>query len=223
MAHKEHDVLEVVDVLRRFVGGDSIRSIARSKNIDRNTVRKYLRIAEENGFSAESAGDLDELAYRIFATVHPQARRESDIQRNRMLLPYEAKIGEWLHKDELTLTKVHIKLVRIGVDVPYIALWRFARERLGFGGSETTVRMADSKPGEVAEVDFGRLGIIYDAIAARDRVLYALVITLCFSRHQYVYTTHSQKLPDLIAGIEEAWVFFGGSPGGSSRIMCRGT
>ena len=51
--------------------------------------------------------------------------------------------------------------------------------------------MVESKPGEVAEVDFGRLGIINDPASGRNRVLYALVVTLLFSRYQYVYTTRS--------------------------------
>jgi hypothetical protein len=33
---------------------------------------------------------------------------------------------------------------------------------------------------------------------------------LVYSRHEFVYVTHSQKIPDLIAGLEEAWTFFGG-------------
>ena len=35
MAYKEYNVLEIVDVLRRYVAGDSIRGIARSKGMDR--------------------------------------------------------------------------------------------------------------------------------------------------------------------------------------------
>jgi len=210
MGHREYDVLEIVDVLRRYLKGDSIRSIAKSKGMDRNTVRKYLRIAEERGLSQEFRGDLDEMAYRIFRAVHPERGEETEKKRDKILLPHEQRITEWLDEKKLTLTKVHILLARRGVDVPYIALWRFARERLGFGGAEITVRMADTEPGEVAEVDFGRLGIICDPASRRNRVLYGLVVTLVFSRHQYVYISHSQKLKDLIGGIEEAWEFFGG-------------
>jgi DNA-binding Lrp family transcriptional regulator len=72
MGHKEYDVLEAVDVLRRNLEGDSIRAIARPKGMDRNTVRKYLRIAEERGLSQEFRGDLDEMAYQIFRSVHPE-------------------------------------------------------------------------------------------------------------------------------------------------------
>jgi len=210
MAHKEYNVLEIVDVLRRYLAGDSIRLISRSKDMDRNTVRKYLRIGEENGFTVEFDGDLDEMAYRIFTAVHPEGGETQEIKRDAILLPHEQRIAEWLEKEKLTLTKVHIKLTRMNVNVSYSGLWRFARERLGFGGAEVTVRMADSQPGEVAEVDFGRLGIIYDPESGRNRVLYALVVTLTFSRHQYVHTTHTQDLNSLINGIEEAWEFFNG-------------
>ncbi len=62
----------------------------------------------------------------------------------------------------------------------------------------------------MAEVDFGRLGLVFDKVLNRMRLLYALVVTLVFSRYQYVHVTHTQDLPALIGGIEEAWEFFGG-------------
>ena len=87
MGHKEYNVLEIVDVLRRYVAGDSIRSMASSKNIDRNTVRKYLRLAEEYGFSVDYPGDLDEMAYRIFVAVHPEDREAGIKKRDETLPP----------------------------------------------------------------------------------------------------------------------------------------
>ena len=53
---------------------------------------------------------------------------------------------------------------------------------------------------------------MWDPASERRRVHHALIITLVYSRHQYVYVTPSQKIPDLIAGLEEAWAFFGGVP-----------
>jgi len=72
------------------------------------------------------------------------------------------------------------------------------------------VRMADCEPGEVAEVDFGYLGMINDPATSRRRKLHALIVTLVHSRHQFVWTTHGQKIEDLIEGLERAWDFFGG-------------
>ncbi len=98
----------------------------------------------------------------------------------------------------------------MGVTVSYSALYRYAREELGFGGPKVTVRMAESLPGEVAQVDFGQMGLVYDPETGRRRKLHALVVTLVYSRHQYVYLTHRQDLDALVCGIEEAWEFFGG-------------
>jgi hypothetical protein len=211
MGHREYSVIEIVDVLRRFLAGHSMRLIAHSTGMDRNTLRKYIHIAEERGFGIGFTGDLDEMASWIFNVVHAGKHQEVESQREQILAPYKERIGTWLWKEELTLTKVHIMLQRIGVGISYSGLYRFAREQLGFGNKKITVRMIETEPGEVAEVDFGRLGVIFDPAVGRNRLLHALVITLVFSRYQYVYTTHSQDLKSLISGIEEAWEFFGGN------------
>ena len=78
-----------------------------------------------------------------------------------------------------------------------------------------TVRMADVPPGEVAEIDFGRLGLVPDPTPAdphRRRTAWALVIVLVHSRHQYVHVTFSQTVQAVIDGLEDAWAFFGGVP-----------
>ena len=113
----------------------------------------------------------------------------------------------------LRLTKVHELLGRHGVEVPYSSLHRFAVKHCGFHERQRiTVRVADVEPGELAEVDFGRLGLVPDPETGRRRVLHALIVTLVYSRHQYVHVTTTQKLPDLIDGLEDAWEYFGGVP-----------
>ena len=72
--------------------------------------------------------------------------------------------------------------------------------------------MEDTAPGEVAEVDFGRLGMIVDPETGRRRAVWGLIIVLAYSRHSFVWPTHGQTLEDIIAGLEAAWVCFGGVP-----------
>jgi len=45
MARKEYMVVDVVDILRRLQNGYSIRAVTRATGMDRNTLRKYLRLA----------------------------------------------------------------------------------------------------------------------------------------------------------------------------------
>ena len=61
-------------------------------------------------------------------------------------------------------------------------------------------------------MDFGRLGLMEDPETGRRRVVWALIIVLSYSRHSFVWPTFSQKLVDVIEGLEAAWAFFEGVP-----------
>jgi transposase len=211
MAHKEYGVTDILDLLRRSKARDSLRHIARATGMDRKTVRNYLRIAALHGFDETTPDDqLPEIAAAVFRSVHGEQTKSAAPGACAPLLPHRDLLSGWLESDGLTLTKAHIKLGRMGVDVSYSTLYRYAREALGFGATKVTVRMADTEPGAVAQVDFGRMGLVFDPETGRERVLHALVVTLVFSRHQFVYLTYRQDLDALITGIEEAWDFFGG-------------
>ena len=218
MAYREHGMWEIFEVLRRVHAGEAHRSVARGTGRTPKTVRRYVGLARKLGWEPGAEKPPDEqLAARVAARLRPGPRELCETVAEAVLLPHLERLGDWLAVDRperrgLTLTKVHILLRRQGVEVSYSALYRFAHKHLDFGRGRTTVRMADCEPGELAEVDFGRLGLVPDPTAGRRRVLHALVVTLVFSRHQYVYVTHSQKLTDLIDGLEEAWASFGGCP-----------
>lgn len=200
MSDKEYTVIEIVDVLRRKAAGDKIRAIARSTGMDRKTVSKYIRIAEGKGFSKDSNTNLEGIAHEVFKEIQGNDNHTDCNTRDSILLPHKESIAEWLEHEKLTLTKVHIKLLRTGVETSYSSLYRFTQEHIGMPGNHGTVRMAETEPGEVAEVDFGRLGYLFDKTLNRMRLLYALVVTLVFSRYQYVYITRKQDLPALIGG-----------------------
>lgn len=210
MGHREHNMTQILDILRRAQSGDGKRQISKATGIARNTIRKYLKTAEACGLTPLSSPEtLREIALEIFREVHLSGENEPSANEE-LLTPHKETIRNWLRNDELTLTKIHIKLKRMGIAVDYNALYRYSKKHLDFGGKECTVRMAETAPGEVAEVDFGRLGLVHDPTTGKNRVLHALIITLTRSRHQYVYTTHRQTADALIAGIESAWEFFGG-------------
>jgi IstB-like ATP binding protein/Integrase core domain len=91
-------------------------------------------------------------------------------------------------------------------------LHRFALEVLGVGRSArgSTVRVADGVPGSELQVDFGKMGLVFDPTTGRRRVCWALIFTACYSRHCFVWLSFSQTLETVIEGFERAWAFFGG-------------
>jgi len=217
MAYREVGMWEILEVLRRIGRGEKRSVVARATGFRRKTVRRYVTVAVELGWKPGLEEPTEELAVGVFQKLRPvpEGGRLGEVER--LLLPHRARITAWLARDEKTdkrglrLTKVHQLLGREGIDVAYSSLHRFAVKYCGFSDSRRfTVRMAESAPAEVAEVDFGRLGLIWDPEKGHNRVAHALIVTLVHSRHQYVHVTHSQKLQDLIDGLEDAWIFFQG-------------
>jgi transposase len=124
---------------------------------------------------------------------------------------HKEKIRAWIDDEDLTVTKVHGLLTRQGVSVPIRTLERFCTQLCGpRRGRSTTVRVADGDPGEELQVDFGRMGLLFDSVTDRRRVCHALIFTPCVSRYSFVWLCFSQTIADVIDGFEAAWEFYGG-------------
>ncbi len=219
MAYREVGMWEILNVLRRIGRGETQAAVGRVTGHDRKTIRRYVATAVELGWQPGCEEATEPLAVQVAERVRPVPEPSGLGETERRLIPYQAKIKAWLKPEGesdtqgLRLTKVHQLLARVGVEVAYSSLHRFAVKSCGFQDRRrVTVRVAESEPGEVAEVDFGRLGLVPDPAHGRNRVAHALIVTLVQSRHQYVHVTHSQKLEDLIGGLEDAFAFFGGVP-----------
>lgn len=216
MAYREVAMWEVRNVLRRVGRGESKSAVARATGHSRKTVARYVAAAVELGWRPGAEEPTEELAAEVSRRLRP-AKERGPGEAEERLLPHRERIREWLKPEKgekrgLRLTKVHELLARQGVEVPYSSLHRFAVKHCGFSDRRRiTVRVAECEPAELAEVDFARLGLVPDPEnPGRRRLAWALLVVLVFSRHQYLHVTHSQKLGDLIDGLEDTWSFFGG-------------
>ncbi len=84
------------------------------------------------------------------------------------------------------------------------------RQEFSFGRKTTTIRVDDCKPGTELQMDFGRMGYLTDQETGRRALVWALIFTAVYSRHQFVWLTYHQKTQDVIEGCERAWAFFDG-------------
>ena len=212
MAFREVRVFEVREVLRVWLGGPGFRTIERVVGIDRKTVRRYVEAAIELGLEREGGEEqlTDLFIAQVVERVRPH-RVDGHGESWRLLEAHGDQIRVWLEDDELTVTKVGTLLARQGVVVPGRTLRRFAAELCGpRRGRATTVRVADGEPGDELQVDFGRMGLLFDPETGRRRVCHALIFTACYSRHCFVWLSFSQTTAAVIEGFEAAWRFFGG-------------
>ena len=208
MAFREVSVVQIKEVLRRWLNGEGERPSARAAGVARTTAHNYIAAALELGVD-RSGGEVqltDELIGQVSERVRPH-RPNGHGENWRKLQEEEKQIKTWV-ADGLTVVKIGILLRRRGVEVPHRTLARFATERCDAGRRRTTVRVDDPPPGTECQVDFGRLGLVPNG--DKKRVCWALIFTCCFSRHQFVWPTFAQTTEETIRGFEQAWSYFGG-------------
>lgn len=210
MAFREVTMLEIKEVLRRWLGGEAKKRIARQLGVGRNTVRHYIEVAEEHGLSAEAGvealtdGRLAAILAAIKTVperVHGEAWASCEAQR--------AFIAEKL-KARLRLSKVRKLLARRGVIVPYPTLHRFAVAELDFGRGAPTIPVDDGEPGQEVQLDTGWMTLLEPDERGKRRRFRAWIFTAVVSRHRFVYPTFRETTLDAIEACEAAWAFFGG-------------
>jgi transposase len=209
MPYRELFMIDVKELVRRWSAGHSIRKIARETGADRGTVARYVAAGKELGVApghAFSDDEVHEVAQRVQGRPQYDASAEwSEVAQHR------ERIAEWLGKKRpLRMTKIHTLLVREhGLAAGYDTLRRYATQELDWHRKAPTVLLDDPAPGQEAQVDFGKMGMLFDAVAERMRMLWALVVTLSFSRYQFVWPSFSQSTEAVCEGLDRAWWFFG--------------
>ena len=203
-------MIEVREVLRGWLGGAGLRTVAAQAGVDRKTARRYVQAAEAVGVVREGGWVqvTDEVVGAVVAAVRP-ARPEGHGGAWQLLEGQRQQITAWVDQG-LTVVKIRALLERRGVVVPYRTLHRFCVQCCGFGRGSETVRVVDGEPGAECQVDFGKMGMLYDVAADRRRTVHALIFTAVYSRHMFVWLTFTQTLDAVVAGCEAAWGFFGG-------------
>ncbi len=213
MAFREVRVFEIREILRLWLRGEGFRSIERLAGTNRKTVHRYIDAAVAAG--VDRAGGEEQLTDAVMAVICEAVRPHRPRGRGvawEALAAHHDQLKTWLVDDGLTAVKAGELLARRGVVVPERTLHRYALEELGVGRSarRSTVPVADGEPGSELQVDFGRMGLLFDTVTGRRRVCWALIFTAVYSRHCFVWLSFSQTTETVIAGFEAAWAFFDG-------------
>lgn len=212
MSYRELIMIDVKEMLRRRAAKQSARHVARDTGIDRKTVARYFEAAATLPLPVDRA-PTDEEVHEVAQRVQARPTNDTTAEWAEVELHRE-RIAQWLElKRPLRLRKIHTLLRRDhGLAASYDTLRRFAMKEFGWRKKAPTVRLADTAPGQVARVDFGLMGMFADA-TGKLRRLHVLIVTLAFSRYQFVWPSYEQTTEAVCAGLDAAWRFFGCMPG----------
>lgn len=211
MAFREVPVFEVREVLRLWMDGRGLRSIAAVVPPDRKTIRRVVDVAVGLGLDRDGdVGQLDDVFLSLVMAELAVARPDRHGESWAVIVGEHDAIAGWVEA-RVPVVKMCELLARRSVVVPERTLHRYVAEQFGRSGSDdSTVPLADCEPGAELQVDWAKVGFIVDGDSGKRRSVWALLFTSVFSRHCFVWLSHSQALESVIAGFDAAWEFFGG-------------
>ena len=197
--------MDIRDVLRRLRKGQSVRAVARITRVDRKTVGRYHAWAVEQGLLEGpllSLGDLNRL-------LEETLQGKSPPQNISSVEPYRELVVK-LRRERVEIAAIHQRLMERGYRGSYSSVHRFVR-KLEPVRPEVMVRV-ETRPGEEGQVDFGYAGLMMDPESGELRKTWVFVMTLSWSRHQYVEFVFDQKVETWLRLHRNAFAFFGGIP-----------
>ena len=197
------DIHELVRLLRE---GTSDRDIARLLRLNRRTVARYRRWAQDQGFLTGPRPRPRDLEERLAATVPPALPP----QQTSTVAPYREEIVAYRARGmEVAAIRARLEEVH-GHPVSYSAVWRFVH-RLTPAAPETFVRV-EVTPGSEAQVDFGYGGRTIDPATGALRPTWAFVMVLSWSRHLHAELVFDQRVETWLLCHRHAFQFFSGVP-----------
>ena len=198
--------MDVREVLRHLREGKSDRAIQKETGVHRKTVARYREWASQQELLSGPLPPLGELEQLLKETLNdsPPPQNESSVE------PYRDFVAELLRQG-VEIAAIYARLQEEKkYSGSYSAVYRFAR-KLKPVRPEVTVRV-ETKPGEEAQVDFGYAGMMIDPETGELRKTWVFVLTLSWSRHQYVEFVFDQKVETWLRLHRNAFAFLGGVP-----------
>lgn len=199
---KSMDIRELILQMRRY---SSDRAVQRNSGMHRQTVKRYRQWAAEQGLLTGPLPGVEVLE----ALVQQTLPEKPPPQNVSTLEPYRAVISQ-LRKEGVEMTAILQRLRERGYAGSYSSVRRFVKG-LTTVQPEVFVRV-ECKPGEEGQADFGDAGWLLDPTSGQARRAWAFVMTLAWSRHQYVEFVFDQKLATWLLLHRHAFEFFGGVP-----------
>jgi transposase len=197
--------MDIREVLLHLRAGSSDRRIGRDTGLDRRTVKRYRDWAQAQGLLEGELPSLERLQVLLDQSM-PERLPPQNVSS---VAPYRDLVAQLVNENVETAA-LKCRLEERGFTGSYSAVHRFV-SKLKPRTPEATVRV-ERKPGEEGQLDFGYAGLMIDPASGELRRAWAFVMTLSWSRHQYVEFVFDQKIETWLRLHRNALAFFGGVP-----------
>jgi hypothetical protein len=215
MAFKKIMLMDIYEIIRRWHGKQTICSISQVTGYDRKTVRRYINAAKSLGLNESNI--LPDKDY-VLSLLKGVVNDRTYIQPVRgILFPYREEIINLIENSEYKLKpKIAFEVICTKHDlfdkVSYSSFKRFFRIHCQNGLAVKTTCRIETPPGRMVQIDYGKMGLLYDRLTDKRRTVYAFIGTLSFSRHKYVEFVFKQDTKSFVRSHINMMHYFNGIP-----------
>jgi transposase len=212
MAFKRLTIMELLEILRRYFDNQNISQISLATGYDRKTIRKYISEVTGRGITSFNKEQI----LPVLDGILPQLSGRPTVSQE-ILLPYKDEISDLINNKEDPLkakTAFEVISLRHELDgkISYSSFKRFVRQnKLYIFKDRTTCRLS-FEPGSRVQIDYAKVGTVFDPIAQKRRTAYAFIGTLGYSRHKYIEFVFTQSQQSFVNSHVRMFSFFGGTP-----------
>jgi hypothetical protein len=201
------EMIEISEILYRWVKGTSVRSISRSLGVSRNTLKEILKAAKYHGLNpvVSSNEDIADVA-KIITLSRRKKIRPNDTEIK--ISPWHDQLSIWNEQSNMTITQMIRLLSEKGFDISDTSLRRYFNKHFT-KPKDITIHL-ETIPGKQAQVDYGYVGMLLDPVSNKLRKAYAFIMTLSHSRYRFVYFVFRQDVATWIDCHVRSFNFFGG-------------
>jgi len=184
---------EYREALYRMRRGESDRQIARDGVMGRNKLARLRSVAEQEDWLDASRALPPEAAILQALRARHRAQTVGVVRQPASSVESFAELIEQWHGQGVQGVAIHAALVRNhGFGGHYSSVRRFLAKLKGRRVQPTMI--LEFAPGEAAQVDFGAGPQVLDPDSGELIRTWFFVMTLCFSRHQYVEFVRDQTV-----------------------------
>ncbi|WP_426730243.1 IS21 family transposase [Myxococcus faecalis] len=215
MSNRRVEMDRLQELVRLHRLGTPARQVARVLRMGVDVERSYRRVLETAGLLRGDVQVLPELEVLKAAVVAARPAAPPAPQQTSSLEAHRAQVEAWVAKG-LRPQAIFTRL-QMEAGVPAGSLSAVKRlvgsVRRAQGVSEEDVAIpVETAPGEVAQVDFGEVGRLYDADTGTLRRAWVFVMVLGYSRHLFATVVFDQRVETWLRCHEAAFAYFGGVP-----------
>ena len=208
MGFKRLTIMELIEILRRYFDKQNISQISLSTGYDRKTIRKYILVVKQKGITSFNKEEI----LPVLEEILPQLSGRPTLSQE-IFQPYKDEISLLINRKEYPLkpkTAFEVISLRYELEgkISYSSFKRFVvQNRLSIVKKKTTCRLT-IEPGSRVQVDYAKVGTVYDPVEKKRRTIYAFIGTLGSSRHKFAEFVYTQNQQSFVTSHVRMFSFF---------------